>query len=253
MKNQIKLGLLVLLVVFVSACNSTRHLPFASFSLQPHTEKTLQDEIFNTENHSDYTQISRFSGDYTGVKEQTNFKGYIRMAQDSLLMMSVSGMVGGEAFRVLLSPTQSQSLNRLDEVYTVSDGTSEDQLIPLPFELLQAVFNYRFTPLIRNYNLSIEDHMYVLHNSEKKGEYTSLKIDGNYMVRQLFFKDITENLAVSVNYNAFQEIGEKQFPKDIEVRIDNKMQTVILNITLKRVDFKDKMSFPFSIPQHYLN
>lgn len=239
-------------ISLITACSTSHKLPFESFSLEPLTLKTLSKEIAQTENQEENTQISRFTATYSGIQEQSNFKGYARVAKDSLMMISMSGMIGGEVFRVLLSPEQSRSLNRMEETYSISDYESTDQIIPLPYELLQSVLSYNFTPLIdKHSSLDIEDKMYKIENKESKKNYTSLKVDGNYRVRHLFYKDFENNASVNVTYSTFIEVNNKLFPENIEVTINNKREVVILRLTVKRVETKDKLSFPFSINKHY--
>lgn len=252
MKYKVGVKVIWLFVLVTVSCTPARHLPFKSFSLEPHTQKTLLSEIEKTENSHEYTQISRFTAEYNGMQEQSNFKGYVRMAEDSLLMLSMSGPIGGEVMRVLLSPERSQTLNRLEETYTFSDYDAADQLIPVPFEMLQAVLNYKFTSLLEDYKLSIEDKMYLLTGAKNKTNYAAVKVDGNYMVRQFFYKDFTSNVSVRIDYQSFVEVDGKLFPSELEVHVQNGTNNAILRLLFKRVDFKEGMTFPFSIPERYL-
>lgn len=242
----------LLLCLFISACSTSHKLPFESFSLEPITIKTLIKEIGKTENQEQHTQIGRFNAEYIGVQEQSNFKGYARIAKDSLMMISMSGMLGGEVFKVLLSPEKSRTLNRMEETYSMTEYNSADQIIPLPFDLLQSVLSYHFTSLIdKNYVLDVEDKMYKVEDKKDKKSYTSLKVDGNHRVRHLFYKDFEKNASVNVTYSTFIEMNNKLFPENIEVTISNKREVVILRLNIKRAETKDELSFPFHINKHY--
>lgn len=234
------------------ACSSMRQLPFSSYSLEPVTKTMLLAKIQERENNNKYTQISRFSAEYAGMQEVSNLKGFARIAQDSLLMLSLSPMVGGEAFRLLLSPDSSLSLNRLDKVFHSSGYQQVKQMIPLPYYLLEALFAYRFDFLAdRNFQLSISDGMYHLEDTKQRDHYTSVKVDANYLVRALQFKDFENKASVRVSYNSFFEVNHKRFPQDVEVHIQKEGELVVLRIAIKKVDFKSSLSFPFHVGNMY--
>lgn len=249
----IKHSVLIVIALFILGCSSTRHLPFESFSLEPLTEKGLLEKISETENQEMYTQIGRFTAEYVGVQEQSNFKGFVRIAQDSLLMLSISPGVGGEAMRVLLSPDSSKTINRIDYTYRETSYDAASQLIPLPYEFLQAILSYNFTKLVdKSYSLSVVNKMYVLEDKKNRHDYTALQVDGRYMVRKLYYKNFDENSSVNVVYNSFIEYDGGLFPQDIEVSIINKKESAVLRFSIKRVDFKESMSFPFNVSSRYI-
>lgn len=252
MNKNVVVKVVLVCVVFMMSCTTSRKLPFKTFFLEPHTEQSLLEEVAKHDNDSKYTQISRFSGEYVGVQEQSSFKGYVRIAEDSLMMLSMSGMVGGEVMRVLMSPEESKTLNRLEETYVVEDFATSLQIIPLPFELLQAVLNYNFSELLEDYTLSIEDHMYVMTDSKMDDPLTYVKIDGSYVPQQVFYKDFKRNISVTVDYKSFLDVDGQKFPNEIVIGIQNRSNNATLSLTIKRVVFKDSMTFPFTVPERYL-
>ncbi|MDA3853436.1 MAG: DUF4292 domain-containing protein [Bacteroidales bacterium] len=253
MNRTIKYITFLVLTLFVLGCSSTRHLPFGSYSLEPLTEVGLVEKISATENNEAFTQISRFTAEYAGVQEQSNFKGYVRIAQDSLLMMSLSPGMGGEAMRMLLSSETSKMLNRVESTYAETSYAASQQMIPLPYELLQALLSYHFSDLVtKDYTLSIKDKMYNLEDKKKKKNYTSIQVDGRFMVRKLYYKDFVENSSVSVLYNSFFEVDGQLFPQDVAVTINNKRASAVLRLSFRRVDFKESLSFPFHVSSRYI-
>lgn len=253
MNRTVKYITFLVLAILVVGCSSTRHLPFESYSLEPLTEEGLVEKIGETENSEEFTQISRFTAEYAGMQEQSNFKGYARIAQDSLLMMSVSPGMGGEAMRMLLSSETSKTLNRIESTYTETSYEASQQMIPLPYDLLQALLSYNFSGLVtKDYTLSIKDKMYNLEDKKKKQNYTSIQVDGRFMVRKLYYKDFVENSSVSVLYNSFFEVDGQLFPQDVEVTINNKRASAVLRLSFKRVEFKDSLSFPFHVSSRFI-
>lgn len=245
--------IIIALAIIMSACTSTRRLPFKSFSLEPMTEGNLIEKIYTTENEERYTQISRFSAEYSGVQEQSSFKGFARIAQDSLMMLSLSPGIGGEAMRMLLSPDSSKIINRLESTYSETSYNAAQQMIPLPYKVLQALLSYHFSDLFTaDYSLAIKDKMYFLENKKQKQYYMAFNIDGNYMVRKLYYKDFRSNCTVNVVYNTFQESDGKFFPQDVEITIKNSKEIVILRLSIKRVEFKKSLSFPFKVSSRYV-
>lgn len=241
------------MVVMLCACSSTHRLPFASFSLEPITETDLVSKVLSTVNTNDYTQISRFSVAYSSRSEENNFKGYVRVAQDSLLMLSLSPLIGGEVLRSLFSEDSCKTLNRVDHIYTVSAYNVEDQMIPLPFEMLQSVFSYNYSTVINvDYKLSVVDGMYVLEDKKQRDFYASVKVDGEYRIRCFLYKNFVDNSLVDVKYISFFEVDGHLFPENIEVRIQQNNEIVLLRLVNKKVEFKSSLAFPFHVSSHYV-
>ncbi len=252
MNRNIRILFGLALLSFIAACSSSRNMPFESFSLEPETEKTLMQKIVKTENANVLTQISRFSAEYSGMQEQNNFKGFVRIAQDSLLMMSLSPAMGTEAMRFLLSPDTALTLNRLDFTYSRKSYSASNQMIPLPYELLEALLSYHFTTVLDDdFSLKIQDRMYLLEGEKNKQNYVAYAVDANYLVRKFYYKDFQSNTSVNVLYNSFLDLDGQKFPESIEVSIQNQSDMVLLRLTVKKVDFKDELSFPFSISSKY--
>ena len=242
-----------ILLVLIASCSSTRKLPFANYSLEPVTQAMLVDKMIANDNAHKYTQISRFFATYSGEQETTSFKGFARIAQDSLLMLSLSPTIGGEAFRLLLSPDSSKSLDRIEKVYRSSSYELAQQMIPLPYDLVEAVFAYRFSPLVgRNFQLSIADGMYHLEDKKQKTSYTSLKVDGRFLVRKLHYKDFVYNTNVQVSYNSYLELDGQLFPQEVEIHVQKGSDVAMLRITIKKVDHKTSLSFPFHVSSKYI-
>lgn len=240
-------------LLLVASCSTSRRLPFESFSLQPLTKALLVDEIEVHENLHKYTQISRFTAEYSGQQELNNFKGFARIAQDSMLMLSLSPLVGGELLRIGLSPDSSRMINRLDKVYSRSSYDAAAQILPLPYPLVEALLAYRFSPLIdRSYQLSISEGMYHLEDKKHTDHYTSFKVDANFLVRKIYYKDFNTNAKVEVSYLSFIEKEEGLFPQDIEVHIQKRNELAILRLTIKKVDYKEELSFPFQVSSRYV-
>jgi hypothetical protein len=243
---------LILLTALLVGCSTTRNLPFASYSLEPVTLENLVDSIKSTENNAQFTQISKFSAEYSGMQEKSNFNGYIRMAKDSLLMMTIIPAMGVEAFRILLSPDSSKTINRIDKTYKIEAYDPENQIIPLDFHTLESLLSYNFSSTIgEEHTLTIKDGMYQIESKQDKEHYSAIKVDANYLVRELFIKDFKENRSVRILYNSFIEDETTNFPQKIEVSMQNKRDLAILRLNIKRVTFDTKMSFPFTISSKY--
>jgi len=252
MIQNFKISLGFILMLLLAACSSTRHLPFESYSLEPETPKTLLQKIAQTESAQKYLQISRFTAEYSGMQEQNNFKGYVRIAQDSMLMLSLAPVVGSELMRMVLSPDSALLINRFDYTYSRRPYEASQQMIPLPYPLLEALLSYHFSDQLRhNFSLSIQEGMYLLESANDRGHYSSYAVDANYLVRKFYYKDFVSNTTVDVQYLSFLELDEQLFPQDIEVKVRRGAQVAILRLKVKKVESKTHLSFPFSVSSRY--
>ncbi len=186
----------------------------------------------------------------------------IRFKKDSLIWFSITPGLGIEAARGLISQDSIIILDKIHKQYSILKfkDLSERFHFDLDFNLIQSV-------LIGNMIWEVEASDKIikepgLYNVTKKnGDLTISHLIGNNTMKleKIFAISDSTQSSLDINYKDFVLIGDKAFPKSVNIYIKDKPKRrkseKFSNITLEhnKVEIdKKKLRFSFNIPSKYV-
>ncbi len=206
-------------------------------------------------------RFNTFSGkikvDYKDSRQKKyDFNAFVRMQKDSVIWVSISALLGIEAFRVLITTDSVKIINRLDNYYQFhsTDYIREITQLPADFYTLQDI-------LIGN-PLFIDTTNVLLYKESEStisistlGEFfkhllTIRKEDFAVTHSKLDDVDIVRNRTADFSFEDFVSTQDRLFSNKRTIVITEKNR---INITLdyKQAEFDKILSFPFNIPKNY--
>ena len=266
-----KIGMIILVsftLISVSSCKSTKKVS---------TKKTLKDYGFEylkekmNENNLSFNYLSaKLSLTYKKEQTSTNLRGQLRMREDSILWLSFSPAMGIEAARLILTQDSIKFINRLNKTYFVGQYKVLDTLISstIDYVIIQSMILANELPYYKldNYSVKVDDNMYLLmmekkrkvKKSIKKGESpTNVIVEkvwldpDNFRMRKVEMHEFSaDNKKLVIHYNDYQQVEGKWFPFNIEIMVFAD-KDISINVKYNKVQFNEKLSFPFHIPSKY--
>jgi hypothetical protein len=210
--------------------------------------------------NSNKIDFKYFSGkikvDYTDQKgKEVSPTVFVRIKKDSVIWLSVTGLLGVEGFRLLVKPDTVIIMDKLDKKVSYKSVSYLQELIKLPvdFSTLQdllignAVF---FPPNIVSYSakentllaLSVGDffkHLITIDTSDNRILHS--KLDDVQELR---------NRTCSINMGDYNKMQGRLFSNSREITVTEKTQ-VQIKLDYKQASFDEPQSFPFNIPKNY--
>lgn len=219
----------------------------------------------------DFNTLSlKFNAKYTSKKEEQSFNGNIRIKKNEKIWISITPMLGIEAFRVVITQDSVQMINRLNKTYFRGDYQIVNELLqtPFDFDMLQSFiigndFSYYEN---NNFKLGEDALMYRIStvNRRKLKNYIRNQSDKDkvfiqdiwiqpetYKIKIQQLKEISkQNNKLTLNYSDFSVVGKYLFPQTIaiDVESENKMN---IGINYTKVTVDEEISTPFTIPESY--
>lgn len=212
------------------------------------------ENIFNR--HIEFDNFSaRVNVDYSDDKgQQQNFNAYLRMKQDSVIWMSINAIFGIEVFRVMITSREVHLLDKTNKIYL-------QRPIDYLYEVTGLPLNYYTLQDLLIGNPVFFDSSSISLNS-KTGNLISITSTGKFFKNLSLFDDnrftiissrlddyqYTDRYAI-LEYFDYEPMDFLFSTKrKILVNDEKKMQ---VGLEFKQVDFKEQLTFPFSIPKNY--
>ena len=183
-----------------------------------------------------------------------NVNAHLRMHRDSLIWISITGILGIEGLRALITPDSVKLLNKQDKIYTARSVTYLQEVTALPLDLSSLQDLLLGNPVFldsnvvsysRNDNrislLSIGSLFRHLLTISEQGHPVSSKLDDLFELRArtcyLEYDDYETKKGVIFSEKRTISVSEKK-------KLDIKLH-------FKQYEFNETLSFPFSVPKNY--
>lgn len=219
-------------------------------SLKRISEKVLEQQI-------DFEWFaSKVKVDYTDIyKKNTNATAFIKIKKDSLIWVSLTGALGIEGFRAMLTPDSVVVMDKLEKSVARRSITSIQDIINLPvnFAAVQDLLIGNivfFTGDISSYR-SVDDKLLVLSIGEFFKHLITIDSTTNTLVSSKL-DDIDEyrNRTAFIKYSNYEQQSGKKFSTVREVSVAEKSKLDI-KLEFKQYEFDQPQTFPFNIPKSY--
>lgn len=199
-----------------------------------------------------------FSGkievDFSDGSKKVNANAHVRMQKDSLIWLSVTGPLGIEGLRLLISADSVKILDKQNKIYRARGISFLEEVTALPLDLatLQDLLignPIYFSSEILNYS-KVDGKISLSH----KGDYFHhllLVSATDQSIESSNLRDIANSSrSALITYADYERQKGNLFPQKRSITV---IDTVEMNIKLdyKQYEFNEKLSFPFSIPKNY--
>lgn len=193
-----------------------------------------------------------FSGD-DGKKR--DFTATLRIKKDSVIWVSITALLGIEAFRIMVTPDSVKVLNKLDKLVQLRSVSYLQELakVPFTFQELQAL-------LIGN-PVFIDSNIVSYRKDEKtisllsatdifKHLLTVSNDDYRLLHSKLDDADVLRARTCNIVYGDYVNKNALLFPTYRGITVSEKTKVDIV-MQFKQVDFNVDLTFPFNIPRNY--
>lgn len=261
-------------VLFMSSCRSARNIQTAISkkdtvavtpvpvipSADPHNDsvvfmRDIYQQVINK--HISFTTFSgKIELDYTdGDGKNFDATAHIRMYKDSVIWISITGMLGIEGVRAYITRDSVKVLNKQDKVYIARSvsflqevtalplglASLQDLLVGNPVFLDSNIISYRLSP----------DAVSLQSNGEFFKNLLTVGLE-NKLVKSSKLDDLDEmrSRTCYLEYDDYETKGGLSFPARRKISVTEKKKLEI-SLEYKQYEFNETLSFPFSVPKNY--
>lgn len=258
------LSAIIFAAIFLASCSTTKKtqttVPPAEPTTQEETkpaEMETMSSVLAKMNTLDYNTFSgKIDASYKDNKgKDYNFDVKLNMRKDELIWLSVTGPLGIEVARGLITKDSVKILNKLEKTYlTTSISYLQDKLgLPLDLATMQDLLigNPVFIDKASSSYTKEGDNILISSQTRYFKNLLSVLMPG-YLpsVSKLEDVDAARNRSAELTYGDYKVEGDKQFSQTRNIKVNYKTN-IDIDLKYKSYTFNGTISNPFSVPSGY--
>lgn len=206
--------------------------------------------------HIDFSTFSaKIKMDYDGTNGSGQATVYLRMQKDSIIWLSLTGALGVEGFRVLITKDSVQLMNKLDKVvqYRSINYLQELTHVPVNFNSLQDILIGNPVYLDSNIvSFTVHDeHLLLLVAGEVFKNLLTLD-KNSLLILHSKLDDVhpARNRTADITYGNYEKVADYYFSTGRKISVAEKAKLDV-DLEFKQYNFNQPQTFPFNIPKSY--
>jgi hypothetical protein len=201
------------------------------------------------------TFSAKIDVDYVGGDgKKENANANLRMYKDSVIWISVTGLLGIEGLRAYITHDSIKLINKLDKIYTGRSVAYVQEVTGLPLDLPSLQQLIIGNPVFLDSN-NIVSYM-------KSGNTVSLLSIGEWFKNLITLSDdlmrhsklddldLNRNRTCDLSYDNYEDKKGVNFSSKRRITVSEKSKLDI-KLDFKNYSFNETLSFPFTIPKNY--
>lgn len=193
--------------------------------------------------------------DYSGPDGSDGATAYLRMQKDSVIWLSLTGALGIEGFRVMITRDSVKLMNKLEKViqYRRISYLRELTGVPVDFNSLQDILignPVYIDSNIISYQLSNNNLLILMSGQVFKNLLTLDKDNLRLLHSKLDDVNPLKNRTADITYDNYNNEGKFYFSTARKISVAEKSKLDVW-LEFKQYDFDKPQTFPFNIPKNY--
>ncbi|WP_153796872.1 DUF4292 domain-containing protein [Foetidibacter luteolus] len=208
------------------------------------------------QNKIDFNTFSaKIKVEYEGKNGSDQATANIRIQKDSLIWVSLTGLLGIEGYRLLADKDSVRLMNKLNKTVQYRSISYLQELadIPLDFYSLQDLIMGNPVFLDSNivsYRSNGKELLVMVTGKLFKNLVTFDTADYRIVHSKLDDVNTMRNRTCDITYNEFEKVNDFLFSKQRRISVAEKSKLDI-DLNFKQYEFDKALSFPFNIPKNY--
>ncbi len=194
--------------------------------------------------------------DYDGSEGNGQATVYLRMQKDSLIWMSLTGALGIEGFRVMITPDSVKIMDKLHKIiqYRRIGYLQELTEVPVGFTNLQDILIGNPVYLDSNivsYSETGDNLLILMAGNVFKNLLTLDKNNLRLLHSKLDDVNPLKNRTADITFDDYDKVNDFYFSTSRKISVAERAKLDV-NLQFKQYDFDNKLlTFPFNIPKNY--
>lgn len=245
------LSVLLVMLVFVTSCKSTKRLASGEANLELSAKQLIKE---NAKQSPEFKTLqAKLKISYSSEDDEQTHSVTFRIKKDEVIWINSAFSV----IRAMITPEKVSFYNKLDNTFFEGDYKYLSDLLgtELDFEKVQNLLlgETIFSLKDEDYSVSVIDDLYVL---QPKNQQQLFEIF--YILSPLHFKVKSQQISqpsdfrhLQIDYLTYQEVNKQAFPEHIKIIAVEANKEMIARLEFKSVSLNEDLRFPFSIPSGF--
>ena len=194
---------------------------------------------------------SKVRVNYNDAKQSQSFTANVRLKKDSIIWMSLTGPLGIEGGRVVITADSLKIIDRLNRRFYLKPLKFLENYVPFAFNLKdiqEILVGNRILKFSKKESLKISESHYLLEGEENGFELSILVRPIDYTFSEMRLKYPVQNQDVLIKFENYKEFEEKPFAFERFIDVKSGDQVANISMNFSRVKIDQDLKFPFDAP-----
>ncbi len=244
-------GILLLALVFITSCKSTKRIASGEADLSLTAKQLIKE---NERQSPDFKTLqAKLKISYNSADNEQTHSVTFRMKKDEVIWINSAFSV----IRAMITPEKVSFYNKLDNTYFDGNYKYLSDLLgtELDFKKLQNLLlgDALFGLKDETYNLSVIDESYVLQPKQQQQLFEIFYVlsPSHFKVKSQQISQPKEFRHLQIDYLRYQEVNKQALPENIKIIAVEANKEMIAELEFKSVSLNEDLRFPFSIPSGF--
>ena len=193
--------------------------------------------------------------DYDGSEGNGQATVYLRMQKDSIIWLSLTGALGIEGYRVIITRDSVKLMNKLDKIVQFRTIRYLNDLTHVPVNFYDMQNILVGNPIYLDSNIvsykNSDDYLSILMAGTVFKNLLTLDKNTLLMLHsKLDDMDPGKNRTADITFGNYNKVGNFNFSTARKISVAEKAKLDI-NLDFKQYNFDQPQTFPFNIPKNY--
>lgn len=252
MQNSLKISFVLLFLLFVFSCRTTKTISTTDeINVNLSAKQLIKNNAKSTANFK--TLTAKVKADYSRKDQSKGTTISLRMEKDKTIWMSAPFSMA----KVLITPEKVNFYNKIDNTYFKGDFKLLSDFVgtDLDFKKIQNILLGEALYDLKkdDYAASVYDKSYLLQPKDQSAlfEIFYLLNPTHFKMDSQQFAQPGENRILQIDYKDYQKVKKQTLPHRIKIIAVESLDETIIDLEFKSVQLNEKIRFPFRIPSGY--
>jgi hypothetical protein len=204
----------------------------------------------------DFSSFSaKIKVDYEGKEGGDQATAYVRIQKDSIIWLSLTGALGIEGYRLMITRDSFRLMNKLEKTVQYRSIAYLQEITEVPFDFYSLQDVIVGNPVFIDSNIvsykNTNNELLVLMIGNVFKHLLTIE-NGDYRIRHSKLDDVNpiRNRTCDITYDAYEYTGDFYFSTKRRISVAEKSKLDI-NVEFKQYSFNKPQDYPFNIPKNY--
>ena len=246
---------LILLTIILSSCKAKLPLIKESVATNKISAERIIDQIYS--NKKDFQSVYiRASIAYKDEKQDQNVTAEIKILKNQIIMISVR-FLGFTVAKGIITPTEVKYYEKIGSKFFEGNYTTLSKWLGTDLDFFKVQNMLLGNPIddlkLESFTASIEGNFYKLENKKRNETEKTFYFEAeNFLIKKQEIIQNFKNRKLSIAYSDYKSFENITLPSQIMIVANNDNAVSNINIEFNNVIFNQELSFPYNVPEGYI-
>lgn len=191
---------------------------------------------------------------YSDNVNSQQFSSNIRIKKDSIIWLSLTGPLGIEGARLVITQDSFFLINRLNREYTARPISYLNEIVPMNtnLQMLQNLLTALPIAMQASSKRFFQSDSFDVFQLQNKALRQIITVhQQNYTIKEIMLADQVQKQDLRIIFGNYRNLSSQLFPFDRTIKVNRGNQKMDIELDVQRYSINEPLKFPFEVNENY--